>query len=189
MGRWGGGGGGGGPNAPLLAPAACGAGVGSGGGVRASVKASFATYATGIVYGLQPDALFVVVPALALPSKAAAIAYCSMFVIGTVMAMGGYTLLIGEGGGRLGHGRRRGQSRGGRSRPSAGACVARGGGDGDDACCALRAPARAGTTSAALTRERPWLQAHLSTVASIAAIVVGVLIGLAGLGFDVPFFG
>lgn len=43
----------------------------------------------------QPDALFVVVPALALPTKAAAVAYCSMFVIGTVLAMGGYTLLIG----------------------------------------------------------------------------------------------
>jgi hypothetical protein len=55
-----------------------------------------ATYATGIVYGLQPDALFVVIPALALPTAAAAIAYCVMFVIGTVTAMGGYTLLIGE---------------------------------------------------------------------------------------------
>jgi predicted cobalt transporter CbtA len=62
----------------------------------ASIKASLATYATGIVYGLQPDALFVVIPALALPTAAAAIAYCTMFVIGTVMAMGGYTLLIGE---------------------------------------------------------------------------------------------
>lgn len=117
--------------------------TGAGGGALASAKTSakksFATYATGIVYGLQPDALFVVVPALALPTKAAAIAYCSMFVIGTVMAMGGYTLLIG-------------------------------------------------TTSAALTKERPWLQAHLSTIASVIAIVVGVLIGLAGAGFEVPFF-
>ncbi|EFJ52979.1 hypothetical protein VOLCADRAFT_55289, partial [Volvox carteri f. nagariensis] len=59
------------------------------------LKSGFATYATGIVYGLQPDALFVVIPALALPTKLAAIAYCSMFVIGTVSAMGGYTLLIG----------------------------------------------------------------------------------------------
>lgn len=54
-----------------------------------------ATFATGVLYGLQPDALFVVVPALALPSKAAAFAYCTMFVIGTVLAMGGYTLFIG----------------------------------------------------------------------------------------------
>jgi len=97
-----------------------------------------ATYATGIVYGLQPDALFVVIPALALPTKAAAFAHCTMFVLGTVMAMGGYTLLIG-------------------------------------------------TTSAALTRERPWLQAHLSTVASIFAITVGVLLALAGAGIEVPF--
>jgi len=114
------------------------AGGGSVAGAKTSAKASFATYATGIVYGLQPDALFVVVPALALPTKAAAIAYCTMFVIGTVLAMGGYTLLIG-------------------------------------------------TTSAALTKERPWLQAHLSTIASVFAIVVGVLIGLAGAGFDLPF--
>lgn len=75
------------------------AGGGAAGGAAAvagpKAGAGFATYATGIVYGLQPDALFVVVPALALPTKAAAVAYCSMFVIGTVLAMGGYTLVIG----------------------------------------------------------------------------------------------
>jgi len=103
-------------------------------------KVGLATYATGIVYGLHPDALFVVIPALALPTKLAAIAYCSMFVIGTVAAMGGYTLVIG-------------------------------------------------TTSAALTKERPWLQAHLSTIASGVAIVVGALILLSGFGLNVPFFG
>jgi hypothetical protein len=65
-------------------------------GRTASLKRGFATYATGIVYGLQPDALFVVIPALALPTKIAAFAYCSAFVVGTVAAMGGYTLLIGE---------------------------------------------------------------------------------------------
>ena len=53
------------------------------------------TFATGVVYGLQPDALFVIVPALALPTKAAAAAYILMFVIGTVTAMGGYTAVIG----------------------------------------------------------------------------------------------
>jgi hypothetical protein len=52
-----------------------------------------------------------------------------MFVIGTVLAMGGYTAVIGE-------------------------------------------------TSAALTKERPWLQSHLSTIASAIAIVMGILIGL-----------
>lgn len=103
-------------------------------------KVGLATYATGIVYGLHPDALFVVIPALALPTKLAAIAYCSMFVFGTVAAMGGYTLVIG-------------------------------------------------TTSAALTKERPWLQAHLSTIASGIAIVVGVLILLSGAGMAVPLFG
>lgn len=54
-----------------------------------------ATFATGIVYGLQPDALFVIVPALALPTKLAATAYILMFVVGTVTAMGAYTGIIG----------------------------------------------------------------------------------------------
>lgn len=104
-----------------------------------ALKLGFTTYATGIVYGLQPDALFVVIPALALPTKLAAIAYCTMFVIGTVAAMGGYTALIGK-------------------------------------------------TSEALTKERPWLQAHLSTIASAVAIVVGVAILLSGHGLHLPFF-
>ena len=46
-----------------------------------------------------------------------------------------------------------------------------------------------GTTSAALTKERPWLQAHLSTIASGIAIVVGALILLSGFGLQVPMFG
>ena len=54
-----------------------------------------ATFATGIVYGLQPDALFVIIPALALPTKLAATAYIFMFVAGTVAAMGAYTGIIG----------------------------------------------------------------------------------------------
>lgn len=62
----------------------------------ANAKAGFATYATGIVHGLQPDALFVVIPALALPTKAAAISFIAMFVIGTVVSMAAYTLLIGK---------------------------------------------------------------------------------------------
>lgn len=44
----------------------------------------------------QPDALFVIVPALALPTKLAAAAYILMFVLGTVAAMGAYTGVIGE---------------------------------------------------------------------------------------------
>jgi hypothetical protein len=124
------------------------------------MQAGLATYATGIAYGLQPDALFVVVPALALPSKAAALAYCAMFVVGTVTAMGSYTLLIGALLPAESH-----------------ACAA-----------AYVLGGRAGTTSAALTKERPWLQAHLSTMASAVAIVVGLLIGLGSLGVEVPFF-
>ena len=53
------------------------------------------TLATGVVYGLQPDALFVVVPALALPTKAAAVSYMAAFVAGTVGAMGSYAAAIG----------------------------------------------------------------------------------------------
>lgn len=66
----------------------------SGGGLPADGN-SLRTLFTGIVFGLQPDALFVIVPALALPSKLAAMAYIFMFVFGTVAAMGSYTAFIG----------------------------------------------------------------------------------------------
>ncbi len=65
-------------------------------------RAGLTTYMTGIVHGLQPDALYVVIPALALPTKLAAVTFITMFVIGTCVSMGGYTLLIGESGGRGG---------------------------------------------------------------------------------------
>ena len=58
-------------------------------------KVAAATFGTGVLYGLQPDSLFVIIPALALPSSFAAFSYCMMFVIGTVLAMGGYTLFLG----------------------------------------------------------------------------------------------
>lgn len=106
-------------------------------GLAARARMGLATYATGIVYGLHPDALFVVVPALALPTKLAAIAYVTAFVGGTVSAMAGYTAVIG-------------------------------------------------TTSAALTKERPWLQAHLSSAASGVAILAGVGILASGLGIGLP---
>lgn len=105
--------------------------------MRTVMRRGLGTYATGIVYGLQPDALFVVIPALALPTKLAAVAYCTMFVLGTVTAMGGYTLVIG-------------------------------------------------TTSSALTRDKPWLQAHLSTIASGVAITVGLLVLAASFGVTIP---
>ncbi|XP_010266004.1 PREDICTED: uncharacterized protein LOC104603636 [Nelumbo nucifera] len=59
-------------------------------------KIGFATFATGIVHGLQPDALMMVLPALALPSRLAGAAFLGMFLLGTVIAMGSYTVLIGS---------------------------------------------------------------------------------------------
>ncbi|KAK9271307.1 hypothetical protein L1049_026897 [Liquidambar formosana] len=59
-------------------------------------KIGFATFATGIVHGLQPDALMMVLPALALPSRLAGAAFLGMFLIGTVVAMGTYTVFIGS---------------------------------------------------------------------------------------------
>jgi hypothetical protein len=70
---------------------AAGADAAGAGAAAPSGRFGLATYATGIVYGLQPDALFVIVPALALPTKAAAAAYILTFVLGTVGAMGAYT--------------------------------------------------------------------------------------------------
>ncbi|PAN26102.1 hypothetical protein PAHAL_4G347700 [Panicum hallii] len=60
------------------------------------MKINFATFATGIVHGLQPDALMMVLPALALPSRAAGAAFLGMFLVGTVVSMGSYTVFIGS---------------------------------------------------------------------------------------------
>ncbi|XP_075521009.1 chloroplast protein FOR GROWTH AND FERTILITY 2-like [Primulina tabacum] len=62
----------------------------------AKKKIGFATFATGIVHGLQPDALMMILPALALPSRLAGAAFLFMFLIGTVVAMGSYTVFIGS---------------------------------------------------------------------------------------------
>ena len=51
---------------------------------------------TGVVYGLQPDALLVILPALALSSASASISFILAFVIGTVVAMGSYTAGISQ---------------------------------------------------------------------------------------------
>ncbi|KAF3509210.1 hypothetical protein F2Q69_00009499 [Brassica cretica] len=59
-------------------------------------KIGFATFATGVVHGLQPDALMTVLPALALPSRLAGSAFLIMFLVGTVVAMGSYTAFIGS---------------------------------------------------------------------------------------------
>lgn len=53
-------------------------------------------FANGVLFGLQPDAIFAIVPALTLPTRLAAAAYIGMFVFGTVAAMGSYTAIIGE---------------------------------------------------------------------------------------------
>uniref|UniRef100_A0A1D1ZHJ0 Urease accessory protein UreH n=1 Tax=Anthurium amnicola TaxID=1678845 RepID=A0A1D1ZHJ0_9ARAE len=63
---------------------------------RRKKKFGFATFATGIVHGLQPDALMMVLPALALPSRLAGAAFLGMFLVGTVFAMGSYTVFIGS---------------------------------------------------------------------------------------------
>lgn len=59
-------------------------------------KIGFATFATGIVHGLQPDALLIVLPALALPSRLAGAAFLGMFLLGTVFSMGSYTAFLGS---------------------------------------------------------------------------------------------
>lgn len=59
-------------------------------------KIGFATFATGIVHGLQPDALMMIFPALALPSRVAGAVFLFMFLVGTVIAMGSYTVFIGS---------------------------------------------------------------------------------------------
>ncbi|KAJ4774173.1 High-affinity nickel-transport family protein [Rhynchospora pubera] len=57
-------------------------------------KVGFATFATGIVHGLQADALMMVLPALALPSRLAGASFLLMFLFGTVFAMASYTVFI-----------------------------------------------------------------------------------------------
>ncbi|XP_058191302.1 chloroplast protein FOR GROWTH AND FERTILITY 2-like [Rhododendron vialii] len=65
-------------------------------GKKKKKRIGFATFATGIVHGLQPDALMMVLPALALPSRLAGAAFLGMFLVGTVIAMGSYTVFIGS---------------------------------------------------------------------------------------------
>ncbi|CAI5476423.1 unnamed protein product [Closterium sp. Yama58-4] len=79
--------------------AAAGGVAGAGGSASlAGPKAHFgiATFVTGVVHGLQPDALLVVLPALAMPSRAAGAAFLVLFLLGTVLAMGSYTAFIGS---------------------------------------------------------------------------------------------
>ena len=63
---------------------------------KSGLRHSMGIFATGVVYGCNPDALFCVIPAITLPTKLAAATYTAMFVLGTVGAMGGYTAFIGQ---------------------------------------------------------------------------------------------
>ncbi|GBG75695.1 hypothetical protein CBR_g20320 [Chara braunii] len=62
-----------------------------------------ATYCNGVVFGLQPDALMVILPAMALPSRASAAAFLVTFLLGTILAMSSYTACIGVVSRQLGH--------------------------------------------------------------------------------------
>eukprot|EP00928_Gymnodinium_smaydae_P079042 TRINITY_DN63062_c0_g1_i1.p1 TRINITY_DN63062_c0_g1~~TRINITY_DN63062_c0_g1_i1.p1 ORF type:complete len:362 (+),score=58.59 TRINITY_DN63062_c0_g1_i1:109-1194(+) len=53
----------------------------------------WATYATGVLHGLSPDAVIFIVPALALP-RLAAVCHVAGVVSGTLLSMGGYTALL-----------------------------------------------------------------------------------------------
>ena len=129
---------------------------------------SVGTFVTGILYGLQPDALFVIVPALTLPTKLAAAGYCLMFVLGTVGAMGGYTAVIGAHGALpllrtchlvicLWHGQWRVSLRCKRSR-----------------CMPFDSVVRlAGACSKAIKDRNPWLTTNLNALASAIAVGIG----------------
>ena len=54
------------------------------------------TYITGTIHGLQPDSLFLLLPALTLP-KLEAYSFLGSFFFGTIIAMGGYTACLGAG--------------------------------------------------------------------------------------------
>jgi len=54
---------------------------------------SWATYATGVLHGLSPDAIIFIAPALAL-SRWAATFHVAGVVAGTLVSMGGYTMLL-----------------------------------------------------------------------------------------------
>jgi len=126
------------------------------------------TLATGVVYGLQPDALFVVVPALALPTKAAAASYMLAFVVGTVGAMGSYAAAIGA------------TSRAIISSSPVSAAAA---GAGDSAS----ATSVDAANDAALRKRRA--QAKLSGAASLVAVGVGLAVLASAAGVDLPIIG
>ena len=64
---------------------------------KAISKFTLATFGTGFLHGLSPDAIFPVLPALTLSSKACAFAFVAAFLFGTVGSMASYTAFIGVG--------------------------------------------------------------------------------------------
>mmetsp|Transcript_22499 Transcript_22499/g.63168 ORF Transcript_22499/g.63168 Transcript_22499/m.63168 type:complete len:377 (-) Transcript_22499:38-1168(-) len=65
-------------------------------------KFNLGTFATGLIHGLQPDSLFIILPAFAMSSKVAAAAFLCAFLSGTVAAMASYTAFISFGSSALG---------------------------------------------------------------------------------------
>ena len=124
------------------------------------------TLATGVVYGLQPDALFVVVPALALPTKAAAAAYMAAFVLGTVGAMGSYAAAIGA---------------------TSRAIISSGGGGGSGGDGSSSSSSPSSLEEAALRKRRA--QAKLSGAASLVAVGVGLAVLASAAGVSLPVIG
>jgi hypothetical protein len=63
-----------------------------------------ASFCLGVLHGIAGSShFFGVLPALALPTRGAALAYIGAFGVGTVMAMTGFAALVGSAGGRFGH--------------------------------------------------------------------------------------
>ena len=60
-------------------------------------KFSLATFGTGFLHGLSPDAIFPVLPAITLSTKGCAFAFVLAFVVGTIGSMASYTAFIGVG--------------------------------------------------------------------------------------------
>lgn len=147
---------------------------------------------------MQPDALFVIVPALALPTKLAAAAYILMFVLGTVAAMGAYTGAIGECAPLL-RCRCAGPARASRGEAAAAwlehatATARRPRPWTPPLTPPLTLPCRhrpllcAGATSAAIKKSNSGLTQKLSGFASFAALALGATMLLGGLGIELPF--
>lgn len=60
-------------------------------------KFSLATFSTGFLHGLSPDAIFPILPAVTMAARGQAIAFVFFFLLGTVGSMASYTAFIGVG--------------------------------------------------------------------------------------------